>query len=651
MQNRSKFGSAAAAVWQPDAAALSRSRLKRAMTSWGCDDLPALQARALREPDWFWAAAAADLGITFTTPWTQVSDFTRGKAHPRWFTGGTLNASWHCVDRHAENPALADKDALVFQGDTGVIRRLSYRALQAEVIRIARGLRSLGVLPGDRVGVFAPVSPEAMASLLAIARLGAVGVPAFSGYGPEPLAARLNACGAKVLICADATTRRGKPVPMQTTAREAVALAPSVRHLVVIPHSGAALDLQPGREVSWAALGRDSDCPVDPVMVEANEPLLVIYTSGTTGQPKGIVHSHLGYLLKPAIDFGYAFDVQQDDRIAWIADLGWMLGPLMLYGILQFGATAVYMEGLPDYPQANRFWDLIACEKATVLGVAPTAARGLRLSTPAEGPAEDLSSLRAFISTGEAWDEPTWAWLFEVVGEKRLPILNYTGGTETGGGLLSNYTIAPIAPGRFAGPLPGQDVEVLTPEGEIAEGIGELAVRNAWPGMTHGFWRDEARYVETYWSQLPDTWLHGDLCSLAADGHWTIHGRSDDTIKVGGRRIGPSEIESALVGDPQIAEAAVIGVPDADRGQKIVAFVTLRQPQSEFDVQAAAQSVIAAVGKAMAPSAILAVAGLPKTKNGKIMRRAIRARYLGDPPGDMSALDAATPLSLIPINS
>jgi acetyl-CoA synthetase len=385
-----------------------------------------------------------------------------------------------------------------------------------------------------------------------------------------------------------------------------------------------------------------------PLALDPNDPLMIIYTSGTTGLPKGIVHSHVGFLLKAAIDFGYAFDLQPGDKLGWIADMGWMLGPLMIVGGLQCGAGLVMIEGLPDHPTVDRMWRIVERNKVTVQGIAPSAARGLRARSNGTLPDVDLSSLRAFASTGEAWDDPTWHWLFETVGGKRLPILNYSGGTETGGGILSCYTIAPMAPASFAGPLPGMDVDVLDADAQPTADIGELVVRNTWVGMTHSFWRDDARYLETYWSRWPETWVHGDLASIDANGYWHIHGRSDDTLKIGGRRVGPSEIESALVAQPGIAEAAVIGVPDEMKGQSVVAFVVPRpdaaQPRSDALIAAVSQLL----GKAMAPALVLAVEGLPKTKNGKIMRRAIRARYLGEKLGDLSAHDALTPLELIP---
>jgi acetyl-CoA synthetase len=647
MQGRAAFGRPEAAAWLPSEREIGRSRLAAAMKRWGYSSLAALHRDSVDKPDWFWRAAVEDLGVEFTTPWTDYLDPESSRELPRWFTGGRLNVATHCVERHAANPETAGRLAVASESDAGVRREMSFGELGAEVERFARGLRDLGIGKGNRVGLFLPVIPEAAVALLACAKIGAVAVPAFSGYGPEPLAARLTAADAVALVTVDGTTRRGKRVPMKETADAAVAQVPAVKSVIVIRNDGGDVAMQAGRDHAWDEIGRGGD-PVETVACDPNDPFMVIYTSGTTGAPKGIVHSHVGYLVKSGLDFGYAFDVQGDDRLGWIADMGWMLGPLMIVGALQFGAGIVFVEGLPNHPDHNRLWDIVERNKVTLLGVAPTAARGLRAAMDGAAPTQDISSLRAFASTGEAWDDPTWWWLFETVGGRRLPILNYTGGTETGGGILSNYTIAPQSPASFSGPLLGQDVDVIDAEGKPTDEIGELAIHNPWPGMTHGFWRDPERYFATYFDRFPGVWVHGDLASIDTDGFWHIHGRSDDTIKVAGRRVGPAEIESALVTHPEIAEAAVIGVPDSDKGSRIVAFVTPKG-SPDIDRRGASDAVTRLVGKAMVPSELIVVAGLPKTKNGKIMRRAIRARFLGEPAGDMSALDAATPLDLIPV--
>lgn len=648
MKGRAVFGSAKAAVWHPSDRQLGRSRLARAMKAWGFESLADLQRHSIDEPAQFWRKAVEDLGIDFLEPWSAFIETSAGYEFPRWFDGGRINIACNCVERHAADPELASRPAVIYEGDNGARREMSYGELGSEVERVAAGLKANGIGEGDRVGFFMPVIPEAAVAVLACAKIGAIGVPAFSGYGPEPLAARLNAAEVEALVTVDGTTRRGKRVAMKEIADAAAELAPSLRHLILIRHDEGKVASH-ARDLEWADLGRDLD-PVPTMACDPNDPVMIIYTSGTTGAPKGIVHSHAGFLVKAGLDFGYGFDVQSDDRLGWISDMGWMLGPLMILGTLQFGATIVWIEGLPNFPDETRLWRIVERNRVTVLGMAPTAARGIRAAMDGARPVQDISSLRAFTSTGEAWDVPTWHWLFETVGGKQLPILNYSGGTETGGGILTNYTITPMTPASFAGPILGQDVDVLDADGNPTDGIGELVVRNTWPGMTHAFWRDPERYLATYWSRWPGTWVHGDLASVDADGFWHIHGRSDDTIKVAGRRIGPAEIESALVADPQIAEAAVIGVPDLAKGSRIVAFVMLKSP-GEFDPAKASESVTRLVGKATVPSEIVAVEGLPKTKNGKIMRRAIRARYLGEQAGDMSALDAATPLELIPVRS
>lgn len=642
MQPPRVFASPDAPIWVPGDKERDRSRLLAAMRSWGFDDLDALHRASIADPEWFWTAVTTHLNIEFRTPYQAVRTEVDGKPLPQWFIDGTLNAADLCCHRHATG-ALAEKSAVVFEGDDGQHRSLTFAELSTEVRRFAANLQEHGVQRGDRVVLFLPVVPEAVVAYLACAHIGAISVPAFTGYGPEALAARIRESRATVVVTADATTRRGKPVHLKAIADQALDDNPTVTLSVVVAHQYATVPMRPGRDVYWHDLN-PAPTVTDAVAVKSNDPLTIIYTSGTTGAPKGIVHSHAGFSVKAAVDFAYGFDIHSEDVIAWVADMGWMLGPLLLMGGLQLGATIVLVEGLPHHPDPQRLWQIAERNKVTFQGIAPTAAR--LLMNEGAFPAHDISSIRSFASTGEAWDAPTWNWLFADVGEKSRPIVNYTGGTETGGGILVGYPFLPMAAAGFNGPLPGMDVAVLDNDGnEVIGEVGELAIRNTWPGMTHAFWGGTSRYLETYWSRWDNVWVHGDLAEHSADGTWQLHGRSDDTIKVSGRRVGPAEIETVLLKDNRVLEAAVIGIPDPLRGQRIVAFAVVRDGADIDEVRAMA---LHHVGKSFAPE-LLFVQSLPKTKNGKIMRRAIRARHLGQPTGDLSALEPSTPLEDIPI--
>ncbi|RZL80356.1 MAG: acyl-CoA synthetase [Rhodococcus sp. (in: high G+C Gram-positive bacteria)] len=621
---------------------MSRSRLLNAAQRWGFDDVAALYTASLQDPDWFWRAVVTDLDIAFSRPFATVRDDSEGKAFPGWFSGGEINVARLCSHRHATGP-LADKQAVVYEGDLGQRRSVTFAELDREVRRFAANLTALGVDAGDRVVLFLPVVPEAVVAFLGCAMIGAISVPAFTGYGAEALAMRIRESEAVILVTADATTRRGKRVDLKSTADEAVEASPTVRKVIVVRHLDDGLHSTSPRDIYWEELDSEPT-PVGTRELPSDSPLTVIYTSGTTGAPKGIVLSHAGFAVKAAVDFAYGFDIHDDDVIAWIADMGWMLGPMLITGGLQLGATLVLTEGVPTYPTNSRLFDIAERNGVTFQGIAPTAARAV-MSTGIEK-FGNLDSIRSFASTGEAWDTPTWRWLFDTVGESRRPIINFSGGTEVGGGILVSYPFLPSDAAAFNGPLPGMDVAVADENGEPVGGqVGELVVRNTWPGMTHAFWRDRTRYLDTYWNKWPGTWVHGDLASVDANGSWRIHGRSDDTIKVSGRRVGPAELEAALLKDRLIVEAAVVGVPDTQRGQRVVAFIVLREGLTLTDDIIA--TAVRNVGRSFAPS-LFATRTLPKTKNGKIMRRAIRARHLGLPTGDMSSLDPATPLEDIP---
>ena len=636
-------------AWRPAEDALERSRIGRFMREHGIQTLADLHRRSVADPAWYWAAVVRHLGVRFTRPYREVLDASRGLAWPRWFTGGLVNLSDNCLDRNLE-AGRGEKLALSWEGDDGSTRAVTYAALALEVNRLANALRRLGVAAGDRVGVFLPMSPESAAAILAVARIGAVAVPCFSGYGAPAVASRLADCAAKVLVTADGFLRRGQVVKMKETADEAVRAAPSVEHVVVVRRLGREIPWTPGRDVAWqdAVAGEPDGC--EPLAVDPDHPCFVIYTSGTTGRPKGAVLGHSGFLVKAASDFAFCHDVGEHDRVFWLSDLGWLMGPLLIVSSLHHGATAVLFEGVPDHPGPDRLWAFVERHRVSVMGISPTAVRALMPHGTAPVRAHDLSSLRILASTGEPWNPEPWRWLFENAGGGRLPISNYSGGTEISGGILGCFPIAPLVPCAFNGPIPGIAAEVFDEGGRPVRGrVGELVITAPWPGMTRGFWNDPARYEETYFSRFPGAWAHGDWAVVDADGFWSVQGRSDDTLKVAGKRIGPAEVESVLVGHPAVAEAAAVGVPHEVKGESIVCFAVLRSGHAPSETLRAelADRVAREMGKALRPGRVLFARDLPKTRSAKIMRRVIRATHLGKDPGDLSSLENAAAVEAI----
>jgi acetyl-CoA synthetase len=628
-------------IWRPTPEVIERARITRLMRSLGVRTLEELQRRSVDDPEWYWSGVVRDLGLRWLTPYTRVLDDTRGPAWPTWFPGGRLNFADNCLDRNLD-AGRGPKPAIVWEGDDGQTRTLTYAELAREVNRLANALRSLGVAEGDRVGIFLPMSPEAAIATLAVVRIGAIYTPCFSGFGAQAVASRLQDSEAKVLITADGFQRRGQTVRLKETADEALAQCPTVRRVLVYRRLGRDIPWATGRDLWWheAVASQSEQCAVVPV--EADRPCLVIYTSGTTGKPKGTVLTHGGFLLKAAHDFAYCHDVGEDDRLFWLTDLGWLMGPMLFTAALALGGTAVVFEGVPDYPKPDRLWALVETHRITVMGMSPTAVRALMPHGPEHVHAHDLGSLRILGSTGEPWNPEPYRWLFENAGKARLPITNYTGGTEISGGILGCFPIAPIKPCSFTGPIPGMAAEVFDENGRPVRGaVGELVVTRPWPGMTAGFWRDPDRYLDTYWSRWKDVWVHGDWATIDGDGFWYIQGRSDDTLKIAGKRLGPAEVESVLVGHPAVAESGVVGVPHEVKGEAIVCFVVLRPGHTPTDALRAELSdrVASQMGKALKPDRILFARDLPKTRSAKIMRRVIRATYLGREPGDLSSLE------------
>jgi len=628
-------------IWRPTAEHLERARIARFMRRHGLHSLAELQRRSIEEVEWYWDAVVKDLGLRWSTPYTRVLDGSRGVAWPRWFIGGRLNFADNCVDRHVD-AGRGGHPAIVWEGDDGRTRTLTYAELAREIGRLSNALRRLGVGEGDRVGVYLPMSPEAAIATLAIARIGAIYTPCFSGFGASAVASRLQDCEAKMLITADGFHRRGQIVKMKETADAAVASCPSITTVLVYRRLGREVPWITGRDRWWDDEVAHESERAPALAVEADRPCIIIYTSGTTGRPKGAVLTHGGFLVKCAHDFAYLMDVGQDDRLFWLTDLGWLMGPMALAAALSQGGTAVVFEGVPDYPKADRLWSLVERHRITVMGLSPTAVRAIMPHGVELPGAHDLSSLRIIGSTGEPWNPEPYRWLFDTIGHGRLPIINYSGGTEISGGIIGCFPIAPIKPCAFAGAIPGMAADVFDENGKPVRGqVGELVITKSWPGMSQGFWRDPARYEETYWSRWSDVWVHGDWALIDEDGFWYIQGRSDDTLKIAGKRLGPAEVESVLVDHPAVAEAGVIGVPHEVKGEAIICFVVLKPGQGASEPLRAAlvDRVAAAMGKALKPERVLFARELPKTRSAKIMRRVIRATYLGKEPGDLSSLE------------
>jgi acetyl-CoA synthetase len=637
-------------MWEPSPEVIARSRLKRFMDQHGIETFAELLKRADADIEWFWDAAIKDIDIAFYRHYDKVLDLSEGNPFAKWWIGGRMNIVQSCLDRHRDGE-FSKKLAIIWEGEPGEVRKLTYRELDQQVCKLAGVMRRLGVRPGDRVGIFMPMCPEVAISLLATAKIGAVIIPLFSGYGPEAIASRLNDGEAKLLICADGFYRRGKVVPMKETADKALVSCPTVTRVLMHRRVVREVPWTHGRDYVWEVVLEDEADHAPTHELDPEDPLMIIYTSGTTGKPKGCVHVHGGFPVKTAQDMAHGFDVGADDTIFWYTDIGWMMGPWLIFGSLILGATMVLYEGTPDYPAADRLWRMVADHGVTVLGVSPTLVRGL-MTHGDEVPAHhDLSSLRILGGTGEPWNPEPFKWFFNNIGGGRIPVINYTGGTEISGGILCGNVITHLRPCSFAGPLPGIAADVLDAEGHSVRGeVGELAIRNPWPGMTRGFWRDKQRYLDTYWNRFEGVWVHGDWAyEDPEDGLWYVLGRSDDTIKVAGKRLGPAEVESVLVGHPSVAESAAIGVPDELKGEALVCFVILRPNRVASDQLAVElQDLVAnALGKPLRPKAIHFVGDLPRTRNAKILRRVVKSVYTGMDPGDLSSLENPSALAAI----
>lgn len=626
------------AVWFPTEEYKEKTRLYGWMKSLGYEDYETFYKKSIEETAWFWGEAEKAVGYQWMKPYTEVLDLENGTPFAQWYNGGTCNVVESVLSRWLADDETRTQPALQYEGENGTSKSFTYEELDSWVSRVANGLKHAGIEKGDRVTIYMPMIPETVVAMLAVMKIGAIISPIFSGFASDAVMTRVQAAGSKMIITADGFSRRGKVVSLKDEVDKACEHCPTVEKVVIVRHAGN--DFTPhDYDFSWSTLEKEKPF-VHAKEMHSDDPLMLIYTSGTTGKPKGTVHTHAGFPLKAAFDAGFGMNIKQGDRVLWVTDMGWMMGPFLLFGSLINGATMVMYEGVPDFPEADRLWETVDKYKITHLGISPTLIRALMAKGDEYVNKHSLKSLEVFASTGEPWNPDPWMWLFETVGKSNVPICNYSGGTEISGGIFGNVLIKPIAPISFNASLPGMAAVVLDDQGNpIRDEVGELCLEKPWVGMTKSFWEDDERYVNTYWSRFENKWVHGDW--VVYDGEqYIITGRSDDTLNIAGKRIGPAEYESILVKHNDVIEAAAIGVPDDVKGEVCHCFVVLRDNVTfSGELKKELMSLVNShIGKALCPKDIHVVEDLPKTRNSKVMRRVIKAAYLGKELGDLSSL-------------
>ncbi|MGD8860401.1 MAG: AMP-binding protein [Myxococcales bacterium] len=633
-------------VWKPDRARIERAHVTRLMGNLGFAIDPADPAqvaararafveRSRRDIEWFWDAAVGDMALQWQRPYDRLLDSSRGNAWADWFIGGQTNIALNCVDRHVQ--AQPEKLALIAETEDGHVRRFTYAELGREVDRLAALLRSLGVTLGDRVACYMPMVAEVVFAMLATQKLGAIFIPIFSGYAPPAVRERLEEAGVRLLFTADGSMRRGKPFSLKTQADAAVQDLTCIDHVLVTRRVGEGVDcpMRAGRDafLDEALSSLPHDARADTAVMDALSPALMLFTSGTTGKPKGTVHTHAGCLAQMGKEILYNFDLHAADVFWWFSDIGWMMGPWEIIGCFMHGGSIVIFEGAPDFPEPDRLWSSVEQHGVTTLGISPTAIRMLMRAGDDWVQRHPMRTLHTLGSTGEPWDEESYRWYFERVGRGRCPVINISGGTDIVGCFLAPLPIMPLKAASLQSPGLGMAVDVFDEDGRSVVGeVGYLVCTQPAPSMTRSLWDNDEKYIQTYWSKFPGVWNHGDWAMVDADGDWFLYGRADDTMKIAGRRVGPGEIEAALIAHDAVSEAAAIGVPDPLKGTEVVCFVVLHPGHTAGDALRAelSQAVVAALGKVDRPRDVLFTDDLPKTRSAKILRRLIQRKYLGE---------------------
>lgn len=636
-------------IWTPPPRLVADSNLTAFLRATGHADYDELAAQADADPAWLMEEVFKFCDVRFYRRYDRMLDVSRGHPWARWCIGGTTNIVLNCIDRHRHTPVW-DQIFLVWEGENKRDqRKLTYRELDREVGRLAQALRGLGIGRGDVVAIYMPSLPETFVAFFAILKLGAIVMPLFSGFGPSPIQSRLKHGAAKAVITADGTWRRGVPAPLKSVLDVALVSSPTVQHVVVVRRDSLAIEtpMRDGSDHWWQDIVAGHDGAIATAEMQAEDPAILLYTSGTTGEPKGCVWTQIGFIGSMVTrDIIICGDFKSSDRFFFLSDMGWMVGAMCACIPSFVGASLLIAEGTPDFPDTGRFWRLIQDHRVSYLGVSPTIVRSLMRHGPEEVERYDLSGLRITASGGEAWTAAPWLWFFEHVCKSKIPIINISGGTEVGGCIFTGTPNHPMNPGSFSRPALGVGADIVDaggnslPPGEV----GELVLRHSSIGLTKSLWKADGRYIENYWSTLPNLWVHGDFAMHGHDGLYYILGRSDDTIKISGKRTGPAELEDILIETGKVSEAAVFGIPHPVKGSAIVcACVPMPDVDVGVDVERGianelSSAIVNGMGASFRPERIIFIDDLPRTRNMKIMRRVLRAVYENKDPGDLSAL-------------
>lgn len=611
-------------IWEPSEELVENSNISRFMKLHGINDAKELLKKSVDNQQWFWQSLERDLNVKWYHPYGEVLDLSKGPEFSRWYLGGKFNLSAQLVDFQIE-VGKGNHIAILYEGEDGIEEKITYNMLFNSVCAFSNLLREEGVSKGDRVGIFMPMIPEAVIAFLSIIRIGAVAVPVFSGFGSDALQSRFYDTGIIACVTIDASVRRGKRISYFEMISHLKGEIPSMKRIFRLrKESQISDDLNP-MVIDWDAEFSPVKI-ISPEKTDAEDFTLILYTSGTTGRPKGTVHTHIGAFIQPAKESKYNLDLKPEERLFWPSDMGWVMGPWSIVAALSQGAVLAIMGGAPDYPSEARLWNFIEKFDITTFGISPSLIRSQRKFGDHLLNECDLTSIRIIASGGEVWDFANYMWVFDRIGASKTPIINLSGGTELMGSLLIPLPILPLKPCTLQSPGLGMAVDSFNDNGNSVMGtVGYLVCKKPVPSMTKGFWKDRSRYLITYWSKFPGIWYHGDWSIVDSDGFWRLLGRADDLIKVGGKRIGPYEIEEVMLKEKGIIEAAAIGMPDDIKGEAIVCFVVLKNPSDSNDIKSKIMLRIEkSLGRPFVPREIYFISALPKTHSGKTSRSLLK---------------------------